>query len=416
MYSQDGMGLGHLRRSSSIAGEVLRRDPTCEILILADSPAASLTATAHGMDFIKLPTVVKMGSESWKESAWNTFLLAGDMKRTIRLRTKLILDAFEEFHPDAVLVDHMPVGALGELKPLLEIAVRRRRPPRLYLGLRDILDTPGTIRRAWSELGAYDYLCAYEKVLVYGVRELHDSTAAYALASGAREIVYCHYVTRPAQAVNRGRVRSEPYLLLTGGGGHDAFPVAKAFLGSISILSRELQMDAVVVTGPTMSPMHRDELLKHAAPSVEIYNCVDGADTWIRDAEAVVTLGGYNSLCEVLAAGKKAVVIPRSGPSAEQITRARLFAERGLLRTLDAAELSASLLSANLLELLADDSVPNKNNLPPLDGAANAARLLLGAVPHASDDPNGATRRKQLAGVFSGASSNGSRGSGDGSL
>jgi predicted glycosyltransferase len=171
-------------------------------------------------------------------------------------------------------------------------------------------------------------------------------------------------------------------------------------------------MDAVVVTGPTMSPTHRDELLQHVPPSVEIYNCVDGADTWIRDASAVVTLGGYNSLCEVLAAGRKAVVIPRSGPSAEQITRARLFAERGLLRTLDAAELSASRLSANLLGLLADDSVPNHNNVPPLDGAANAARVLLGADPNGSGDANGTTSRKQLAGVFSGAISNGSRGSG----
>jgi predicted glycosyltransferase len=417
MYSQDGMGLGHLRRSSNIAAEVLRRDPTGEVLVLADSPAAWLAATGPGMDFMKLPTLVKVGRASWKESAWKSALLAGDVRRTVQLRAQLIHDAYREFNPDAVLVDHMPVGALGELRPLLESAVRRKRPPRLYLGLRDILDSPGTIRRAWSELGAYEYLSAFEKVLVYGVREFHDSSSAYALVPRAREVVYCNYVTRSEQATSVPSVRSGPYLLLTGGGGHDAFPLAKTFLESIRILSREIEMNAVVVTGPTMSPGHRDELRMNAPPSVEVRTCVDGVETWIRDASAVVTLGGYNSLCEVLALRKKALVIPRSGPSAEQITRARLFAQRGLVHALDATELSASRLAASLIGLLQDDGVPNRDNVPPLDGAENTARLLLGEVTHGSATDSAPPRRKELANPSLGpASEETLQGAGEGSL
>lgn len=397
MYSQDGMGLGHLRRSSNIAAEVLRRDSTGKVLILADSPAASLIGAGPGMDFIKLPTLVKMGRESWRESAWESALLTGNVGRTVRLRAQLIHDAFHEFNPDAVLVDHMPVGALGELKPLLDSAVRRKQPPRLYLGLRDILESPGTIRRAWNELGAYEYLSAFDKVLVYGVRELYDSTSAYALVPRAREVVYCNYVTRCEPAASTSSVRSEPYVLLTGGGGHDAFPLARAFLQSIGILSRDMEINAVVVTGPTMSPAHRDELKVTAAPSVEIRWWVDGAERWIRDASAIVTLGGYNSLCEVLVWRKKALVIPRSGPSAEQTTRARLFAERGLIHTLDASELSASRLAASLIGLLQDEGIPNGDHVPPLDGAENTARILLEDATHDSATVPASPPWKQLA-------------------
>lgn len=41
-------------------------------------------------------------------------------------------------------------------------------------------------------------------------------------------------------------------------------------------------------------------------------------------------MAGYNSMIEAAAAGVPALVVPRRGPSAEQMTRARVFAEHGL--------------------------------------------------------------------------------------
>ena len=34
----------------------------------------------------------------------------------------------------------MPLGALGELRPLLDTASSEKKPPRMVLGLRDVLD------------------------------------------------------------------------------------------------------------------------------------------------------------------------------------------------------------------------------------------------------------------------------------
>jgi len=137
VYSQDGLGLGHLRRSFAIAAEVIARDPDCAALVISDAPAPPFSPPA-GVDYLKLPTVVKEGDAL----TWRAGSLALDVKEILKLRARIMLDVLRQFRPDSVLVDHMPVGALGELKPLLDRAISRAPRPRLYLGLRDILDTP----------------------------------------------------------------------------------------------------------------------------------------------------------------------------------------------------------------------------------------------------------------------------------
>jgi predicted glycosyltransferase len=88
-------------------------------------------------------------------------------------------------------------------------------------------------------------------------------------------------------------------------------------------------------------------------------------------------MAGYNSVCEVMSFRKKALVIPRAGPSSEQRIRSRLFAERGLIHMLDPDDLTAARLTSEVIGLLADDNVPNRSNIPALDGARRAADVLL---------------------------------------
>src|SRR5437899_10181213 len=112
IYSQDGLGLGHLRRTRNIAREVLRREPHCHILAVTDSPATPFFPSLPGLDYLKLPTIVKMRDDNWRPGS-----LSLAIDDTVDLRSRLIFEAFVAFAPDVILVDHMPVGALGELKP-----------------------------------------------------------------------------------------------------------------------------------------------------------------------------------------------------------------------------------------------------------------------------------------------------------
>jgi len=374
MYSQDGTGLGHLRRSFNIATELRRRNPRCDVLIVADSPAVSIVGCAPGIDLVKLPTILKTGTTTWASAT-----LSMPARRLVQMRAQLMLHAFTEFAPDAVLVDHMPVGALGELKPVLDSAIARARPPRLFLGLRDILDRPERIRRAWRQTGAYDYLPAYDAVLIYGSRSVFDATSAYGLTD-AQAIEYCNYVARPRRAVAPTDMPAAPFMLMMGGGGGDAYPLASAFADATRAVHEVTGAAAVILPGPNMSAAEAARLVRRAPRSVRVVTGCPDAAGWIPGAAALVTMAGYNSLCEVLAWEKKAVVVPRTGPSAEQRMRSTLFSRRSLIRAIQPERLTAERLGARLNRLLAEEDVPNLANIPPLNGAQRAAETLLDRV------------------------------------
>jgi predicted glycosyltransferase len=389
IYSQDGKGLGHLRRTVNISQEVLAAEPTASILVLSDSPTAPFFPPFKGMDYVKLPTIVKTGRSSWRSPDWQTSTLPLGIRRIVELRGQIILQAFCQFKPDVVLVDHMPVGALGELKPMLDQASPKGRRPALFIGLRDVLDAPEVIRRAWMELGAYEYLERYDGVLIYGCRDVYDADRVYELSGRHRKVFYCNYVGpvgANGSTAPSAQFPGEALILMMGGGGADAFPLAKTFLQALPIVRQRLRVRGMVLTGPNMPRVERDALVGQSRRCpVLVQSTSENVPALLRNVSAVVTMAGYNSLCEVLEAQKKALVVPRRGPSAEQRLRCELFAERDLIRVLHPDSLSPERLAAELMKLLEEDAVPDPRRIPALDGARQAARVLIDAATRRRD-------------------------------
>jgi predicted glycosyltransferase len=391
MYSQDGAGLGHLRRAGNIAQEVLARAPGSDVLVLSDSPTTPLLPAVAGLDYVKLPTIVKCGRVSSRSASWRASTLSLGIERTIELRKALIAQTFAAFQPDAVLVDHMPVGALSELTPMLAQAARSHPRPRLYLGLRDVLDAPEVIRAAWKESGSYDALPLYDAILIYGCSDMYDAATAYELNGQAGKLIYCNYVGPHPKAIPRtglsvGREETlrngEQLILAMCGGGADAYRLAQTFLAALPAAAQMARIRAVLLTGPNMAPRERCALrTQSAAYPVEILSLSDDVSSLLRKASLVVTMAGYNSVCEVVDASKKALVIPRRGPSAEQRIRGELFAERGLIRALDPDVLEPENLAMELTEALENDALPDSTSAPPMNGAQRAADVLVGPDP-----------------------------------
>jgi predicted glycosyltransferase len=247
-----------------------------------------------------------------------------------------------------------------------------------------VLDTPETIQETWEGLGAYDYLSRYDSVLIYGCKDVYDADAAYHITPHATQVTYCNYVA-PRKTSAKAPADGSPFILVIGGGGADAFPLAKTFLDCMPLIRSSSPMGALIVTGPNMPEAERQMLLDQARGlPVDVRKSVEDPTALLEQASAVVTMGGYNSLVEVLQWHKRALVVPRSSPSAEQQVRSSLFAQMGLVRMLEPEMLSPDNLSRALLELLDDDSVPVSANVPPLDGAQRAAAQLLSQ--HRSQD------------------------------
>jgi len=385
IYSQDGLGLGHFKRTTNIAEAVLARSPESVVLTMADSAATYLVSPIRGMDYEKLPTIVKRGRSSSSPASWEPATLPMDIKDVLRMREVQMLEICRTFEPTAILVDHMPVGALGELKPLLDHAVGMKNRPRLLLGIRDILDAPDVIRPAWDESGAYEYLSHYDGVLIYGCRDIYDAEDMYDLGAHAKKVSYCNYVVSPGNGRVRRPLDSDdpPVVLVMGGGGADVFPIADAFLDALPSVRTETDMTAVILTGPNMSPADRQKLTERAKGypvNVHIQTSSSDVGSILDTADVVVTMAGYNSLCEIMERHKKALVVPRSGPSFEQRMRGELLCKRGLIRMLDPDDLNGQRLGEELLRLLLENSVPDTSMIPPLDGAEHAADHLLAEI------------------------------------
>ncbi|MEX0786574.1 MAG: glycosyltransferase [Dehalococcoidia bacterium] len=379
MYAP-GIGLGHVRRCYNIAREVLKREPGASVIIVTDSQAAHTYAAVTGLDYLKLPSVTKI-----KRTIWIPNTIGLDIDQLVTLRSNILLAAFRTFAPDAVLVDHRPVGVYGELKPLLTEAAQRSPRVRLYLGLRDILDDPDVMWGLWDSMQARDCLGLYEAALIYGQPDFYDLASAMGMAGAVRDVVWNGYVAPPLNGDGPAGAQ-KPMVLMTGGAGADAFPVAEAFVGALPRILGATDLEAVIVTGPQM-PLERQDQLRSMLPSgrVRIESNVEDATRLVRRASVIVSMAGYNSQIEALRWGKRTLVVPRFGPSNEQRMRARIFGERNLIRVIEPEELSSERVAEGVLQLLQDDSVPDTSSMPRLDGAERAAEVLLsGHTEHRS--------------------------------
>ncbi|MBW3611530.1 MAG: hypothetical protein KY438_08365 [Actinobacteria bacterium] len=171
-----------------------------------------------------------------------------------------------------------------------------------------------------------------------------------------------------------------PFALCLVGGGQDGLALARSFVRS----RLPSGMSGVVVTGPYMDPGHREELHLLAATRSDmvVNDYVLDPERWIGAADLVVSMAGYNSVCEVLAHRKRALLVPRTQPRAEQLVRARRLEQLGLADLLHPDDLSSARLSGWMAG--AAGAGPVRGAHVDLDGLARVPGLvddLLAAEP-----------------------------------
>src|ERR1043166_4152492 len=145
-YSHDTFGLGHFRRSLTIASHLRRHLPDTSALILTGLDTAYAFDAPSGVDFVKLPAVRKVGPDAYRSRH-----LRISFNRVRRLREKLIKAVAKSYDPHMLIVDNVPRGVDGELLPTLEFLQAYRPHTRIVLTLRDILHDPDQHVPAWRE-------------------------------------------------------------------------------------------------------------------------------------------------------------------------------------------------------------------------------------------------------------------------
>ncbi|MCK5504972.1 MAG: hypothetical protein KAJ10_07400 [Thermodesulfovibrionia bacterium] len=386
LFTHDTFGLGHVRRSLHIIRELAVRLPDASLLLITGSPALHvLRDLPPNADYVKIPTVVKTGSHGSLPPH-----LKLSVPETTLLRTRIIKKAVTAFSPDIFIVDNFPLGSRTELLPVLQML--RHLPVKTILGLRDILDAPDAVQTDWKRHGIYDVLERYyDKILIYGCKNIFDASVGYNLSpSIAGKIRYCGYLTATSPLTHRpDEIRAElgirgPFVMATGGGGGDAFPVLNTF---VQALPKFPDIYSVIFTGPLMGAQDRKRLLDriNGNPRVIVQDFVPDLRGYIKAADVVVSMCGYNMAAEIIVQRPKAIVIPRTwkygehtkrmrtGEEREQIMRAHALSRLGFAHYIEPADLCADVLSQKISDLLRRPKkrVKTAINVQGLDSAVN---------------------------------------------
>lgn len=369
MYSYDTIGLGHMRRNSAIARELVERVPNMSVLMLVGCPAGMVFEPHPGIDYVKLPSLSKLGRGAYQAGS-----LRIDAQTTRNMRMRIIDSVIASIQPDVFLVDHEPSGAMEELEPVLE-ALRTRPMVQAVLGLRDILDEPTRTRASWSKRGIERLIAeAYDHVLVYGDEGFFPSIEAYGLAALKPGNVSACGIVTVAQTRHRPiKSRKPKRVLVSGGGGRDAFPMISAAICAMDLLPERKRPQMTVVTGPLMDLELQTEAMRLGAKfGVEVLRTATDLPSLMDRSDLLITMTGYNSINEALTVGCPIVTVPRLGPSAEQRLRAEALEQAGLAHYLRREDLSAQSIAKLLLRVPVTSDAARLNT----DGVRNAARKI----------------------------------------
>ena len=374
-YSHNGVGVGHLQRQLDLAKAYRARCPDASVLLATGSHAAAMFEFPDGIDFVKLPSIVMVD----RYRTWRSRDLPLPLNDVVQLRSDLLEHIVDGFAPDLLVADFMPAGPYGELLPALDRL--ERRGGAAIAGFRDVIDEPEFVRELWEETGVYDVLRnRYSAVCVYGDRAMTDFERDYGLDELADRLHYCGYLGRSPRQASDLPLYHRPFVVASCGGGVDGAQVIETFLHAAGPLARERDGTFLAVTGPLMPYEEHQRLSRLAeAQGVGVRRVVPELRAHLAMADCVVSMPGYNTVCDVISFQRPAVLVPRLGPSHEQLLRGERLEEWGAARILiDPGSETMRDAIVRALEGLPPAAAP-----VPLDGAERACDVFDSVLLHA---------------------------------
>ena len=329
LYSHDSLGLGHARRNLALAYAFANQLPgltgraVTGLLITGTAVAPGFHAPT-GWDWVLLPGVDK-GTNGYQPRNLNMHI-----KDLVSLRGAVLEGFLTGFHPDLIIIDRHATGIHGELEVALN-RVRAHRGVRTVLGLREILDSPIAALAEWDRLGGPGVVRKlFDEIWVYGDPSIHDPVAAGEIPFSLRGMIrYTGYLATGRSPGSVPTHMPAPFVMTTVGGGSDG----RALAGIAARTTLPVGLRHLIVTGPQMPATDLCEIRGLAAATgATVVANLDDVVGHLRQASAVISMGGYNSVCEIMSTDIPALVVPREHSRAEQLIRARSLARDGYLQ------------------------------------------------------------------------------------
>jgi len=378
MYSHDTYGLGHLRRCRTIAHSLVDYFEDLSVLIVSGSPIIGSFDFHPRVDFVRIPGAVKL--DSGKYASLNPAINIDDQ---ITMRASLLQQSARVYKPDIFLIDKEPLGLRGEAKDTLTML--KSMGTRLVLGLRDVMDEPQKLAEEWDRKNAIPALeNLYDDIWVYGLSQIYDPLKGVGLSPAiTNKMTYTGYLhrsvsTKRVAQSNLSDTREGPYILVTTGGGGDGVQLIDWVLRAYEH-DPTLPHPARLVMGPFMNISHQQTFMERVNRLDKVSAVTFDADieTLLTHAIGVVSMGGYNTFCELLSFDKRGLIVPRTVPRLEQYIRASHAEQLGLAKMLlpddayDATRMAAALHDLPL------QAKPSEVHIPGLLGGLSAINTMM---------------------------------------
>lgn len=365
-YVQHLLGIGHLARASRIAGALA--EAGAEVTVVTGGlpvPGFPGPAVRH----VALPPVAGAAGFAGLVDETGAPVDAAFEAR----RRDLLLAAYREARPDIVLTEAFPFGRRQvrfELTALIEAVGATRPRPILCASVRDILQEktkPGRDAETVATLRAW-----YDHVLIHGDPGLVPLEDTFPLAAQIADmVIYTGLVAAPRPAPSSDRYD----VVVSAGGGAVGATLIEACLEAAMALPDLSRW--CIITGPNLPQDGFDRMRAMTRPGVEIMRFRQDFAAVLGAARLSVSQAGYNTVCDILGAGCRAVLVPfAAGGETEQTRRAERLADLGRVSVLPEAGLGSDAMVQVIRAAL---SGPDPEPLPGLrlDGARRTAELLL---------------------------------------
>jgi len=321
-----GVGLGHLRRLCHIAERM--QGPVACLVVTGHSRAATWFVPA-GCEYVHIPSWDSLIAERARYWAREPFVDV-ELEEAVAIRRTMIDGVMRAFRPDAIFVDHLPLGSRGELADVIENAQCRK-----YLVTRGVLngteDLDALILGGAARTALIEH---YDRILVAADRRIVAFAEGHDVSAKVRaKITHTGYVAQkvPAAAIARKRAErglgpGDTWVVASAGGGQTGEATVNAAI-ALAETYPELIFD--IVLGPRSNLRPPDgEPIGDNATRVRIHSAAEDMALLHASADVVVTSGGYNSLLETLQGSASIVCVPLRGSERdEQFQHARRFSD-----------------------------------------------------------------------------------------
>mgnify|MGYP001032691306 FL=1 len=351
-YCQHVLGVGHFFRCL----EICRALSAHEVVLVSGGPSVTADFPPH-LHEVRLPEL-RMDADFRELQAAD----GRDLEEVKRARRQALFTLFRRQRPDLFLIELYPFGRRAfrfEIDPVLEAIAGGDLPAcRVACSVRDILveKQRAPDREAWTVAQLNRYFGA---VLIHTDPRLVALQETFGRLADIRiPVVSTGFIAPRPPPEARSRVRSrlglnasERLIVVSAGGGSVGFPLLQACMRAFTLLPQRRSARMIVFTGPFMPEAEIGRLRGLAGGPVELQRFSTDFLSELAAADLSVSMGGYNTSMNLLAAQVPALVWPFA-QNREQRLRAERLAQLGALQVIEDNDLAPAQLATAMERML----------------------------------------------------------------